>query len=156
MVGYVKYFDNNNKKMSFIADDKELLKKCIRIWKKISELIGKKFSSKFVWYNKCINSKIKSYKDSVITNFQGEGENKKVPNDDLSCKCLSLIMLDSVIKTGKKYYPQTLLEECKYKITKKKMKTFINADFDLSSKSDNESGSESDNESGSESDEVDK
>ena len=34
-------------------------------------------------------------------------------------KCLSLIMLSSVIKSGKKYYPQMLLEECKYEIKKK-------------------------------------
>ena len=34
---------------------------------------------------------------------------EKVP-----CKCLSIITLDSVIKANKKYYPQTLLEECKY------------------------------------------
>ena len=26
------------------------------------------------------------------------------------------MMLDSVIKVNKKYYPQTLLEECKYEI----------------------------------------
>ena len=31
------------------------------------------------------------------------------------CKCLSIIMLDSVIEAKEKYYPQTLLEECKYK-----------------------------------------
>ena len=30
------------------------------------------------------------------------------------CKCLSIIMLDSVIKANKKYYPQTLLEKSKY------------------------------------------
>ena len=35
--------------------------------------------------------------------------------------CLLLIMLDSAIKANKKYYPQTLLEECKYEIKKKKM-----------------------------------
>ena len=29
-------------------------------------------------------------------------------------KCLSIIMLDSVIKANKKYHPQTFLEECKY------------------------------------------
>ena len=49
-------------------------------------------------------------------------------------------MLDSVIKTGKKYYPQTLLEECKYEITKNKMENLINDKLDLSSsgESDNE------------------
>ena len=58
-------------------------------------------------------------------------------------------MLDSVIRANKKYYPQILLEECKYEITKNKMENFINDDFDLSSsdESDNESDNECDNES---------
>ena len=41
MIGYVKYFNNNNKKMSFVANDNELLKKYTKIWKKIRSLIGK-------------------------------------------------------------------------------------------------------------------
>ena len=41
-------------------------------------------------------------------------EGKKVPKENALYKCLLLIMLDSVIKAKKKYYPQTLLEECKY------------------------------------------
>ena len=41
-------------------------------------------------------------------------EGKKVPKENASYKCLLLIMLDSVIKAKKNYYPQTLLEECKY------------------------------------------
>ena len=46
----------------------------------------------------------------MITNFHG----KKMHKEKAPCKCLSIIMLDSVIKAKKKYYPQTLLEECKY------------------------------------------
>ena len=38
---------------------------------------------------------------------------EKVP-----CKSLSIIMLDSVAKAKKNYYPQTLLEECKYELKK--------------------------------------
>ena len=34
-----------------------------------------------------------------------------MPNKKAPCKCLSIIMLDSVIKAKKKYYPQTFLEE---------------------------------------------
>ena len=61
-------------------------------------------------------------------------------------------MLDSVIRANKKYYPQLLLEECKYVIRKNKMETLINNDLSLSSsdESDNESyesDKESDNES---------
>ena len=58
-------------------------------------------------------------------------------------------MLDSVIKANKKYYPQTLLEECKYEIKKNKMENLIHDDLELSlsDESDSESDSESDNES---------
>ena len=54
-------------------------------------------------------------------------------------ECLSLISLDSVIQTNKKYYPQTFLEECKYKLTNKKVKNLIVSNFDSSSESDAES-----------------
>ena len=52
------------------------------------------------------------YEDRVNTDFQG----KEVPKEDASYKCLSLIVLDFVIRVRKNYYPQTLLEECKYVI----------------------------------------
>ena len=56
---------------------------------------------------------------------------------------MSLIALDSIIEMGKKYYPQTLLEECKYKLARKKTKNRIADDFDSSSESDGESDGES-------------
>ena len=90
--------------------------------------------------DKYIKTKIKMYEDRVNTNFQG----KKVPKENVSYKCLSLIMLDSVIRVNKKYYPQTLLEECKYVIRKNEMENLINDDLYLSS-SDTESDNETDN-----------
>ena len=73
------------------------------------------------------------------TNFQG----KKIPKENVSYKCLSLIMLDSVIRENKKCYPQTLLEEYKYEIKKNKMENLIKDDLDPSSS--DRSDSESDN-----------
>ena len=65
-------------------------------------------------------------------------------------------MLHSAIKANKKYYPQILLEECRYEIRKKKIKSLVDDDDDfgssLSDKSDNEPDSEPDNESEHESD----
>ena len=46
----------------------------------------------------------------MITNFH----NKKMPKEKVQSKCLSIIMIDFVIKARKNYYLQTLLEECKY------------------------------------------
>ena len=60
-------------------------------------------------------------------------------------------MLDSVIRVNKKYYPQTLLGECKYVVRKNKIENFINDDLDLSL-SDNETDNESDSESNNETD----
>ena len=82
--------------------------------------------------------------DSMFTNFQG----KKIPKEKPPCKCLSLIMLDSVIKEKKKYYPQTLLEDCKYEQEKIKMESLI--DDDLEKSLSDESDSKSDNDSNDE------
>ena len=35
------------------------------------------------------------------------------------------LMLDSVIRVSKKYYPQTLLDECKYEIKKTRMENLV-------------------------------
>ena len=52
-----------------------------------------------------------------------------MPKEKAPCKCLSIIMLDSVIKANKKYYPQIFLEECKY--VQEKIKTENSIDEDL-------------------------
>ena len=95
--------------------------------------------------DKHIKTKIKIYGDKVNTNFQ----RKKVPRENASYNCLSLIMLDSVVRVNKKCYPQTLLEECKYEIKNNKMENLINDNLDSSSSadSDRESDNGSDNES---------
>ena len=49
-----------------------------------------------------------------------------------SYKCLSIIMLDSVVKVEKKYYPETLFEEWKYEIKKTKMENLIDDDLEKS------------------------
>ena len=97
-----------------------------------------------------MKTKIKSCNNDIRTNFHGEGNSRKVPKESCTYKCFSLISLHSVIQMGKKYFPQTLLEQCKYKLTKNKIEDLITNDFDSSSESDSESGDESDGESGNE------
>ena len=53
-----------------------------------------------------------------------------MPKEKVPCKCLSIIMLDSVIESDKKYYPQTFLEECKYVQEKIKFENYINEELD--------------------------
>ena len=78
--------------------------------------------------DKYIKVKIRIYAGSMIINF----ESKKMPYEKALCKCLSITMLDSVTKAKKKYYPQTLLEECKYEHEKIKMENLIDDDLEKS------------------------
>ena len=114
-----------------------LLKLTINRFYKIIIEIGKSekllkidFESKPVYGDddKYIKTKINVYAVSMITNFQ----NKKMTKEKAPCKSLSIIMLDYVIKANKKYYPQTLLEKCKY--MQEKIKTENHIDDDLEKK----------------------
>ena len=109
MTGYVRKF-NENATMSFRVTDKQLLKNYTKIWGKIEQLMNVDFESKPVYGGdeKYIKTKLKIYVESINTNFH----NKRMPKEKAPCKYLSIIMIDSVIKANKKYYPQTLLEEC--------------------------------------------
>ena len=98
--------------MSFKISGKQLLKKYNQIQKRVEKLLKIEFDSEPLYgdNDKYIKAKIEIFAGSMITNFQS----KKMPKEKVPGKCLSIIMLDSVIKAKKKYYPQTSLEECKY------------------------------------------
>ena len=143
---YTTKFDENTT-LSFIVKDKKFLKSYIKTWETIEKLMKVKSESNPVYGEdiKYIKKKIKTYAGSIITNFH----NKKMPKEKTPCKCLSIIMIDSVIKSKKKYYPQTLLEECKYTQEKIKIENYINDDLeDIDSDSDpnNETKFDIDNE----------
>ena len=125
MTGYVKIF-NENVTMSFIVKIKQFLKSFIKIWETIEGLMKINFESNPVYGyhddDKYIKTKIRTYAGSVITNFH----NKKIPKEKAPCKCLLIVMIDSVIKANKKYYSQTLLEEFKYTQEKIKIENYIN------------------------------
>ena len=149
MTGYVRKFEGNTT-ISFKIRDKQLLKKLNQIWK-IAEKLLKIELDREPGYgdsDKYMKTKIKIYAGSMITNFQS----KKMPKEKAPCKCLSIIMLDSVIKAKKKYYPQTLLEECKYEQEKIKMENLIDDDLEKSSSDeyDSESDDEKDNDQSNE------
>ena len=87
-------------------------------------------------------TKIKTYKDSIITNSYDKTEFKEVPEEKIPHECLSIIILFSVIYAQLKYYPQTFLEECKYVKTNVRTKNYI--DMELKPESDSNSDCDSD------------
>ena len=85
-----------------------------------------------------IFSKVKIYDNNVNAKFQG----KKVPKENASYTRFLSIMLYSVVKVRKNYYPQTHLEEYKYETKNAIMKNLINYELEVSS-SDDETDSDS-------------
>ena len=148
MTGYARKFDENAT-MSFIVKDKQFLRKYTKIWETIEGLMKISFESKPVYgdHDKYIKTGLKTYAGSIITNFH----NKKMPKEKAPCECSSIIIIDLVIRVNKKYYPQTLLEECKYIQEKIKIGKYINEDLENS-----ESGSDSNNQIESDIDNDDK
>ena len=53
-----------------------------------------------------------------------------MPKEKGPCKCLSIIMLDFVIESDEKYYPQAFFEECKYVQEKIKFENYIDEELD--------------------------
>ena len=85
--------------MSLMIKDKKItFKKYNKIWKEIEKLMKTDFNTK-------------------TTYGDDEGNKKgsqKIPEEKVPHKCLSIIILDSIIYAYEKYHPQIFLEECKY------------------------------------------
>ena len=129
MTGYTRKFVENTA-MPFRANNKQLLKNHSKIWEKVEKLMKINFESKPVYGDddKYIKAKIKIYAGSVISNFH----NKKMSKEKVTCRCLSIIIVDFVIKANKKYYPQTILEECIQVQKKIKAENHIDEDLEKS------------------------
>ena len=106
MNAFIKYFDKNNKYMSLLVHDKEILKTYNTVWNKVNNLFKKEFNSEPVYNDKCITAKIILYNVNLYGN--------KMHRKNERYTCLSVILLDSLVNVNKKYYPQVFLEKCKY------------------------------------------
>ena len=114
MSGYIKYFENGGKNMSFMVKDDNVLDKCNKIWDKIKEKLNIKFHRKPVYGETYIKLKVREFDDKIKTNFLGDG----VPKENRHYTCIACIAIDSVMKTDEKNYQQVYLEECKYRVKK--------------------------------------
>ena len=136
MSGYIKYFDDGGKNMSLKIEDDNVLVKYNQIWNKIKKMLSIKFHSQPAYDEKYIKNKVKTFNEAVNTIFSDD------PKENIHHICLTAIYIDSVMKADKKYYHQVYLEQCKYKIKKKKMVNFIDVELDLDSNDSDDSNSE--------------
>ena len=102
------------------------------------EEVKREFDSKLVYNEKYLKAKINSYNGKINTNLH----NNKISREGSEFICLSVILIDSVFRTGKNYYPQVFLEECKYVVKEKKIPKYIIDDIEISSDSDRENSEE--------------
>ena len=148
MTNCINKINKNKITMSLMVKDKQLLKNYNKIWKKMERLMIIDFGSKITFSDddKYIKTKIKTYKDSITTNFYNKKGSKKLPEEKIPHKYLSIIILDSVLYVYGKYHPQIFLEECKYVKENIKIKNYIDNELKSESDSDGDNDSDSDNE----------
>ena len=81
----------------------------------------------------CTKTKLKTYDDKVNTVFT----DNEIPKEKIHYSCIAAISVDCVLKLDGENYPQVYLEQCKYRLKKKKIVDFI--DTELEELSDEES-----------------
>ena len=87
-----------------------------------------------------IKTKTKTYEDNITTNCYNKKWSRKLLEEKIPHKCLSIIILDSILYAYEKYHPQIFLEECKYVKENIKAKNYI--DKELKSQSDSDTNNE--------------
>ena len=132
MNGYIKYFENGGKNMSYLIKNSELWEKYEDIWNVIKNKLGIKFHSQPIYENKYLKVKVREFDGNIKTNFLGNN----VPKENTYNTCIACITFYSVLKMNKKHYPQVYLEECKYKVKQIRTPRFINIELESDLQSD--------------------
>ena len=94
MSGYIKYFENGGKNMSFMIKDKNILNKYNEIWEKIKETLNIKFHIMPIYDQTYIKIKVREFDGKIKTNFLGN----EIPKENMHYTCIACITIDSVIK----------------------------------------------------------
>ena len=98
MSGYIKYFENGSKSMSFFIKDDEVWDKYNEILFVIKDKLGIKFHSKPVYKQKYLKAKVREFDGVIKTNFLGND----MPKENMHYTCIASIAIDSVLKIDKK------------------------------------------------------
>ena len=122
MNGYIKYFDYGGKNISFVTDDEEVDEKYNEIWEVVGKLLKVKLTVGPVRDGKYLIAKLKIFNGTNRTTLT----NNAIPLERTSYNWIPAIDIDSVVRTdNKRPYPQAYLEQCKYKLRKRKIVNFI-------------------------------
>ena len=92
MSGFIKYFEDGAKNMSFMTEDKDVYVKYSEIWDKIKKLLKLKFSTNPIRDKKYIVAKLKIFNNVNKTIFADD----KIPKERIHYACIAAIDIDSV------------------------------------------------------------
>ena len=109
MSGYIKYFENGGKNVSFVIKDDDVLDQYNEIWNKIKKDLNIKLHRMPVYDEKYIKAKARQFNGVIKTNFLDD----EIPKENVHHVCIACITIDSVMKMEKKTYPEVYLEEFK-------------------------------------------
>ena len=119
MNGYIKYFDNGGKNMTFVTDDEKIYEKYNEIWEVVKKLLKVNFTVDPVRDDKYLVAKLKIFDRINRTTFNNNNKNN-IPIERNHYICIPATDIDLVLKIdNKRAYPQAYLEQCKYKLKKK-------------------------------------
>ena len=142
MSGYIKYFDDGGKNMPFVMDDEEVYKKYNEIWEVVKKLLKVKFTVNPIRDDKYMIAKLKIFNGTNRTTFT----DNIIPIERNNYTCIAAIDIDSVLKIdNKRAYPQAYLEQCKYKLRKRRTLNFTDDEIIDDSDSDIDSAVDSHN-----------
>ena len=77
MNGYIKYFENERKNMSFLIKNNEVWEKYEGIWNVIKNKLNIKFHSQPIYENKYLKTKVREFDVNIKTNFLGNDLQKE-------------------------------------------------------------------------------
>ena len=125
MSGYIKYFENGSKNMSFLIKDDEVREKYDKIWDAIKNKLVIKFHCESVYEYRYLKAKVREFDSVIKTNFLGNG----IPKENMHYNYIACITIDSVFTIDKRNHLQVYSEDCKYKVKKIQMSRFINTEL---------------------------
>ena len=120
MDGYIKYFDDGGKNMSFVTDDEKIYEKYNEIWEVVRNLLKIDFTVNPVRDDIYLVAKI--FNKINRTTFNN---NNYILLERNHYIFIPVINIDSVLKINKRAYPQAYLEQCRYKLKKRKIVNYI-------------------------------
>ena len=103
MDGYIKYFDDSGRNISFVTDDEKTYKKYNEIWEVVRNLLKIDFTVNTVRDGIYLVAKLKIFNKINRATFNN---NNYIPMERNHYICIPVTDIDSVLKLDERAYPQ--------------------------------------------------